>query len=335
MMIRFASRPNFPLCHRPAGVAFIDDEPDYLRSIAMLQPDAQYTRYFLSPRECIAHFKKDIDRQNADLWEQQCLINKWNQGAGLIGLILEYWKTAHERYDFMQILLVDFAMPAMNGLELLSHIAEWQGSRVLLTGHATEHLAVDAFNSGGIDQYIPKQTANMAGHVGAVVKKLLAVRNERRDQIWRNTFTPEQIRLLEQPATAIALTEFADAHWIEHIAIGSPFGILGYDANGAVSWLQLETLESRAGIVEIIESLETPGDWQAVAKDVAAGKSIVNVEMDMSLNGNGQFVTKPSFPIGSDSVTAALFDLAPGIGPVDELSYAHWLKTRPTNSVPD
>ena len=335
MMIRFASRPHFPLCQRPAGVAFLDDEADYLHTLATIQPKHQFTRFFLSPRECIAHFKEDIDRHNADIWRQQDIITKWNQGDSLIKSILDYWKTANERFDMMQVLMVDFAMPAMNGLEVLSRIAEWQGSRVLLTGFADEHLAVDAFNSGGIDQFVPKQSPNFGAHIGGVVKRLLGVRNERRDQIWRNTFSQEKIGLLEQPSTASALNEFAERLWVEHIAIGDPFGVLGYDAQGAVSWLQLETADTRVGLAEIIVEIEAPGDWQSIAKDVTDGKSIVNVELDMSLNGNGQYITKPSFPMGSDGVTAALFDLAPGIGPVGELSYAHWLKTRPANFVPD
>lgn len=335
MMIRFASRPNFPLCHRPAGVAFLDDEADYLHTLATLQAKQQFARFFLSPRECIAHFKKDIDRHNADIWRQQDIINKWNREGSLIELILDYWKTAHERYDMMQVLMVDFAMPAMDGLEVLSHIAEWQGSRVLLTGFADEHLAVDAFNSGGIDQFVPKNSPNFGTRLGGVIKRLLGVRNERRDQIWRNTFSQEQIGLLDQPATASALNEFAERHWVEHIAIGNPFGVLGYDEQGAVSWLQLETAETRVGLLEIIAETEAPGDWQAIARDVAAGRSIVNVELDMSLNGKGEYFAKPCFPLGSDGVTAALFDLAPGIGPVGELSYAHWLKNKPINEIPE
>ena len=334
-MNRFTLRETFPLCQRPAGVAFLDDDADYLRIVQMLQPEHQFTKFYLSPRKCIADFNREIARFASDFRSQQDMIATVSEGAGIVRSIIDYWQTAHERYDMMHVLLVDFAMPAMTGLEVLANISEWKGCRVLLTGQADEHLAVDAFNSGFIDQFVPKQSPDVGVQISDVVKRMLASCHERRDQLWRTTFSPENLDILERPSTAAALRDFAEKQWVEYISIGAPFGILGYDAQGTVSWLQLETDATLPGLAEMVETLQPSGDWGTISKEVAAGKLIVNAELACELFGDGKCVARPAFQIGNDGLHAALFDLGSDIGPSGDLSYNHWLKTKAVHGVPD
>ena len=81
----------------------------------------------------------------------------------------------------MHVLLVDFAMPAMTGLEVLANLPDWMGCRVMLTGQADEHLAVNAFNSGYIDQFVPKQSPDVGMQISNVVQRMLSSCHERRD----------------------------------------------------------------------------------------------------------------------------------------------------------
>ena len=97
------------------------------------------------------------------------------------------------------LLVLDTSMPTMDGLEALSELVEWPGSRVLLTGQADEQIAVRAFNRGLIDQFIPKQSPDIAGTLVAAVNHLLTTPNARHAQIWRAALTPEQNALLRTP----------------------------------------------------------------------------------------------------------------------------------------
>ncbi len=60
------------------------------------------------------------------------------------------------------VVLSDFIMPEMNGLDLLAHVKEVQPtcSRLLLTGYADKESAIRAINEVGLFQYLEKPWDN-------------------------------------------------------------------------------------------------------------------------------------------------------------------------------
>lgn len=64
--------------------------------------------------------------------------------------------------DEADVIVSDFLMPKMNGLELLSAAKEKQpeASRVLLTGHADKQSAIKAINEVGLYQFLEKPWDN-------------------------------------------------------------------------------------------------------------------------------------------------------------------------------
>ena len=58
--------------------------------------------------------------------------------------------------------------------------------------------------------------------------------------------------------------------------IGDPFGILGMDAAGYVSWLQLE---SPAGLPALAEVAEQAGLDARAVDDIRQGRRLANVEL--------------------------------------------------------
>ena len=60
------------------------------------------------------------------------------------------------------VVLSDFIMPGMNGLDLLAHVKEIQPtcSRLLLTGYADKESAIRAINEVGLFQYLEKPWEN-------------------------------------------------------------------------------------------------------------------------------------------------------------------------------
>ncbi len=60
------------------------------------------------------------------------------------------------------VIVSDYLMPRMNGIQLLSRARELQPetSRVLLTGHADKQSAIQAINSVGLFQYLEKPWDN-------------------------------------------------------------------------------------------------------------------------------------------------------------------------------
>ena len=314
---------SFSLFHRPGAVVFLDDDPDYLEMLALVLPRHWHVELFLRPVECINYLQQEPPFWEADAWNQQELIDTWRNGKPLIPQILGYWSKYSERFALTRVCVVDYSMPGMDGLQALGELVDWPGSRVLLTGQADEQVAVRAFNRGLIDQFIPKQTADISRHLVDAVEHLLHTPNARHAQTWRATLGPAQNALLRLPAVGRDLTAFAASHWVEHVVIGAPFGVLGMDASGNVGWLQLETPE---GLEALAELAAGEGVEPASVEDIRAGRKLADLELRQALGRVNAPQLTAAFPIGEERVLlGGLFEVNSPLCPGQANSYGNWL----------
>jgi CheY-like chemotaxis protein len=224
-------------------------------------------------------------------------------------------------------------MPGMDGLQVLSELGDWPGARVLLTGQADEQVAVRAFNRGLIDQFIPKQTQDISRRLVEAVEHLLFSSHARHAQIWRSTLTQEQNALLRAPGVDAWLESFVTKHWVEHVVIGAPFGVLGMDAAGKVAWLQLET---RQGLEALSEVAEVAGVAAADLAEIRAGTRLADIELRQALSSNQPVSLVNAFAVGdTGTLLGAVFPVETPNGPDPENSYGRWLARQPKRHVQD
>lgn len=317
---------SFVLYRRPGGVVFLDDDPDYLEMLAEVMPADWHARFFLRPVACIETLLREPARREADAWQQQEIVNRWREGASLIPQILQYWREdGIARFALTRVCVVDYAMPAMSGLRVLSELTDWSGSRILLTGRADEQLAISAFNRGLIEQFIPKQSPGLRLHLTTAIQSLRQLPDERYQQVWRATLTREQHALLCDPLFSGELESLAlKQGWIEHVVIGAPFGMLALDQNGGVSWLQLEPADKLQELAEMAASQA----WdEATVQDIRSGKTLVDLELQLALGAAHQPQPRQAFAMacGQTLVHAAIVKLSEPLAPGATSSYAHFL----------
>jgi CheY-like chemotaxis protein len=319
---------SFPLYRRPGGVVFLDDDGDYLEMLAEVMPPDWYVRMFLRPVACIDQLDKETLQWEADAWAQQEIINRWHAGAMLIPQILQYWRDdGMARFALTRVCVVDYAMPAMSGLRVLGELTGWSGSRILLTGRADEQLAVSAFNRGLIDQFIAKQSPGIRLRLTEAIQTLRQVPDTRHQQTWRATLSREQHALLCEPAIFAALEKVAlQQGWIEQVAIGAPFGLLALNAQGSVSWLQLERSEN---LTELAERAESQGLDAATVQDIGAGRQLVDLELQLALGVGENARAQPAFAVGGAPARlyAAVFSVPDYVSPGPAASYARFSAT--------
>ena len=162
----------------------------------MVLPRHWHVKLFLRPVECINYLQREPSFWEADAWNQQQLIDQWRAGKPLIPQVLDYWSRYTERYALSQVCVVDYSMPAMDGLQALGELGDWPGARVLLTGQADEQVAVRAFNGGLIDQFIAKQMPDISSSLIEAVEHLLHAPNPRHDQTWRASLSARAERTI-------------------------------------------------------------------------------------------------------------------------------------------
>ena len=316
----------------PGMVYFLDDDPDYLDMMALVLPRQWCVRLFLHPRDMLDALAGEHAHWDTDAAAQQAIVTRWRRDqTALVPQILDHWSLGPQRYGHPQVLLLDYNMPAMNGLQVLQVLGDWPGMRVLLTGQADEQLAVRAFNEGWIHQFLPKQTPDIAQHIAETVNRLQTQAGGRQSQIWRATLTPHQQALLRAPGVGAALARRLGERWVEHVVIGEPFGVLGRTAGGAVQWLQLEPA---GGLEELAEMAEAAVSSFGALAEIRQGRQLVDLDLRNSL---GESVQAPrlatAFPIGQDeALLGAFFDLDDRrLAPAT--SYDAWLSSQPERAV--
>lgn len=304
---------TLPLVHRPGSILFLDDDTDYLEMLGMVIPAHIQVELLSRPAGFARRMAQEPERWEADAQRQLQMIDRWRNGHPLLPQILRYWSGQPERHRLVQSCVVDYAMPGTDGLAVLNTLLDWPGSRVLLTGQADEQIAVKAFNSGLIDQFVPKQTHDITRHLLSVLRKLAQAPHVRLNTLWRSVLTPEQQSLLQMPSVVQNLQRYSQTHWVEHVVLGEPFGLLGVDVDGRCEWLQLEPVAGLPALAEVAGSAGL--DFETV-RAIRAGEQLAAVELHQQLGLTGPVRLARAEPLDEDGLlTSAVFPLDPADHP--------------------
>lgn len=154
---------TFPVCHLfyyPTQVILVDDDPDFLDAVSLILPRDLSYRLFQSARQALVHINNS--QQNSDIIRR--VYSSYKTGPfdsdTLTHIeINELYKEIYnsQRFNTPSVVVVDYSMPSMNGLEFCASLTNPYIKRILLTGQADTELAVQAFNAGLIDQFISKK----------------------------------------------------------------------------------------------------------------------------------------------------------------------------------
>lgn len=320
------------LFHRPGNILFLDDDTDYLDMLGMVVPNHWLVELFSRPAAFSQRMEAEPALWEADAAQQLSMIERWRQGKPLLPQVLDYWASNPMRHQLAKVSVVDYAMPGTTGLQVMNTLVDWPGARVLLTGQADEQVAVQAFNNGLIDQYVPKQAPDITRHLLAVIRKLTQAPHPRLNTLWRSAMRPAQQSLLQLPAVAQALQQFTEQHWAEYVVLGDPFGLLGLTADGQCQWLQLEPND---GLGELAELAASAGLGADVARDIRSGHRLPAIELYQQLGVQGVIATAPCLPMGGDTLRAALFPVPAEALPRGITSYRQHLQQFGTRVIRD
>ncbi|CDZ77924.1 response regulator FixJ [Legionella massiliensis] len=159
---------SIPTCYFPSTALFIDDSRDFLLNFVLQLDEGLAYRVFDSPFDALDCIYKK--RCELDMLSQRCLseyteakncpLTNHTVNLDLTAIHAEIYNP--RRFEEISVVVVDYAMPGMDGLEFCRRIENTNIKKILLTGQADEKLAIEAFNQGLIHRYIQKSDPNVA-----------------------------------------------------------------------------------------------------------------------------------------------------------------------------
>lgn len=297
---------TFPMFSFDGPIFSLDDEEIFHRLISRFLPAEWQLRCFTDQED----FKVEILRQ-LKLQEDVCsrlsdILHDWRtQETSLISSLVKFWHAQIERPA--SLVLIDFRMPYSTGVELLSSapLKDWGGIKLLLTAHADDRVAVDAFNRGLISQFISKGA--LAGNRLQVIDQMGSLRrigNNLFERTWASQIDHDQQEVVLSIRHRISALIEEDG-WQDFAVIGQPFGVLARRRDGSVRWLQLETQSSLPALVDVLENI---GISQQDCCEVRSGQALVALEIP---GAHGKKM--PTIDMGSEKqkIWGALFDVDP------------------------
>lgn len=300
---------TFKLFSRPYTVAFIDDDRDFLELLAMAIPKHWNAAYYSKTHTFIEFCKHAAVMEQRDYAAFCALFSAQASPEHTMLKIIRYWHSNPQRWNLCEIGVLDYGMPKMTGLQVLESLDEWHGKRVLLTGLADERIAVLAFNQGLIHHYLPKHTERVMDHLVHAVNGFSPHLHFQHQQFIRSCLNDAQLSLLAEPSVVVSLNTFANEHWVEHVVLDSPFGVLGLSAMGQLSWLQLE----RSSDIDDLKAIAASEAWpeatqEALAQGLVLSNSLLRQALDSGFSNR--------FEIASNASNTSNNRLAPAIAPI-------------------
>ncbi len=164
-----------PCCFFPTTIIIVDDDETFLEKLQqMFLLEGITAKTFVEPGKALefinAQNSLDLTRcyhTRVDVADNHSVYETQTD----LSAIMKQADDPH-RSDSLSVIISDYHMPQMNGIDLCHDIKLADVKKILLTAVAGDNVAVSAFNDGLIDQFISKGAKHLADQLIALVKAL-------------------------------------------------------------------------------------------------------------------------------------------------------------------
>lgn len=272
-----------PTCYFPSTVIFIDDSRDFLLNFCLQLDDTLSYRLYDSPYEALKALK--VAQAPTQLHKHCVTEQAETEGCPLtnqsynVDLAAIHWEVYNpQRFNEISVVVVDYDMPGINGLELCEKLADSPVKKILLTGLADEKIAIKAFNHGLIDCFVKKNDPNITELINESIIALQRDYFRGMSDLIVKMLSVKGVRCLQDPVFADFFEKLCRQHNItEYYLTENTGSFLLLDINAKPSCLIVKNREDlnhycelaidNQASPEVIEQLRSgeaiPYFWQA------------------------------------------------------------------------
>lgn len=263
--------------HFPTTVAFIDDSPQFLSNLSLQLDFRLAFRLFHSPFAALIALNGasavpplverffSLYRHRGDASYTHHVID--------VSLDMIHREVHNERrFEQVSVVVVDYDMPEIDGLEFCRSLKNPAIKKILLTGKADEQLAVRAFNERTIDRFIRKQDPDVISVLNRTIAELQQEHFHHIEHMLSDALAVGSHLFLRDPDFAQRFDEIRkNLGIVEHYLSCTPDGILMLDMSGAAHLLIVQTEQMMQGHYEIAHDQEAP---EELLDQLRSGRSL-------------------------------------------------------------
>lgn len=332
----FTMNDLLPVYQHPSLTVLVDDSQSFLDSVAFrLNPQLAHTTFddAISAVNWLhqGHYHSSASESIRVGYDEES--DSFERRSASINLDL-VCRTAmnRQRFNIPSILVVDYAMPQMNGVEFCEAIQDFPCKKILLTGQADEKVAIDAFNRKLIDRFIRKNEHDALPRLEANISALQNEFFNARTHTLKDLLSRHSYAFLTDPAIGLLVRQVRNRYrFVEHYLFPNPEGILFLDSHGAATLMVIATESSLTTQLEVAQDQGAPAELLAALqafKLVAFFSDTGGTYRDEIGNDWLPYCLPPQICRGRESYYWALFELPRDYlqGPV--YSYSEFLLDR-------
>lgn len=238
------ARDIFPFFY-PTTVMFVDDDPHYLTSLGLgMRREGAY-RLFISPDDALDF----LDGRGGAEVTDGCVSVFGDNPDPVADHVIRFDLRAiartlfnPNRFDEVSVVVVNYDMPGMNGVEFCRRLAGRSVKKLMLTGSADERVAVEAFNEGVIDGYLSK---GAQGGVEPVLARIAELQRRYFADLSRfvgQALAYDHMEFVRSTAFRELFERLCDERGVvEYYVSNEPAGLVLVDGEGRISLLAVRS----------------------------------------------------------------------------------------------
>ncbi len=254
-------KPPIPVYFCPGTLALLDDNSAFLENLCLNLGITQRQRVFTAPQAAL-DFLQHTTIATQSTWLS---VNKETDIDSEFGQLIELHIPAihqtiyhTQRFTDMPVIIVDYAMPGMNGLEFCRALQHLPIKKIMLTGVANLDIAVEGFNQGIIDKFILKQDASaLLPELRASIMQLQWAYYQHLSQPMHYQLNLQGDHCLFEPTFAAVFQQLCQQHQIaEFYLLDSSGSFLLLDATGTTYLLAVKSERDMEDYIDIARNVE-------------------------------------------------------------------------------
>lgn len=323
-----------PVYSHPTLTVLVDDSDSFLKSLSFQLDPMLAAKTFHDTNVALQWLRQSAQCDEAPLHAN---FDTQNQPADQYNVALDLdriYRISERRQRFAtpSVLVVDYSMPQMNGLEFCEQVQHLPCKKILFTGAADEKIAVTAFNRGLIDRYIKKSDEHALDLLEMEIIALQRAYFAAQSETLRELVLLHDFRFLGDPALMALVEQLRHQHgFVEHYIFPNPTGILFFDKRGRARLMMIETEKGMCSQYEIARDSDAPPSLLNALAERRVLPFFSDADGDgMYARGVGdnwhRYCAAPQICEGRERYYWALFDLPQHYFDAPLYSYARFLQ---------